>query len=964
MAKKRIFLTEKQIETIKNRLLTENRESKNMSKARNLLYQQGYSQEDAQKTIEAIRNDIPNVRLADCKFLPGVTQMYLNRELSDGNAIMKLNKTLKYVASDAHVNEYDNSLNGMSVNELVQRFTGVQQQDADASRSESYSKQFTRNNDYTIVRIPDAKTATKYGRYTSWCVTHDKNMYNSYTNDGTGLFYFCLKNGFKNEQPNVGENCPLDSYGLSMIAVSITMDGELNTCTCRWNHDNGGNDNIMDKNQIEELLGVNFYEEFKPYTREELHAKGKILFDEVPELLAQGKKPEEIFEYIDDFSEGYAKVALNNKYNFINTKGELVSPNQWFDSVANFFINGYAKGHAKVKLNNKLYLLRFDGVLCDYDTLEPLPNQQIVSETKKIKRIYLTENQVSELQQKIQKAREETDKNPTEGQKEAGNYKMGRVNVFGFNIAIENPKGSYRKGKDRTGKEWKTLMHNDYGYFTHTLAIDGDAVDVFLGDDLNCKTIFAIDQKINGKFDETKVMLGFKSSEDAKKAYLSNYEKDWKGFWKITEVDIDVFKKWLYDGYQQRKPFFEYAEIKKEKLNETLLNENDEWHAYYDYLEKYDEYTVLRMIINNQNLWAPLIQPAMYQQALNEFTKFGRIEKFPAKYIHQWMGIIMKNTAILRAITSIAGHDMGYPTSQIIDACFNSEEEFEQYKQDLNHKGEFSPDFGWMGQEEEGFNEEDEVSDDEAACQYLEDNGYFERMTLPDGSSAWSDYGIQPLEKIILEYSDTLGAEQVLVLINRALDVTHQRGDLASAFIEGGAETLSQISNRRYLTEHYNQEWELEEIQKNQQNGFIKLYHNTRMMSLADIIYTGELDVHQHHSEGHGNMLFFTVHPEAWGNECKISIEVPVSEFTETGRFRFVNSDSVITEENIPISEFNFKIEKIQYFDYDRIKEILTGDDMELKEYLLLKYFQEYDYMWWIKQWFLNNLGLKEEDLL
>ena len=1000
MAKKRIFLTEKQIETIKNRLLTENRESKNMSKARNLLYQQGYSQEDAQKTIEAIRNDIPNVRLADCKFLPGVTRMYLNRELSDGNAIMKLNKTLKYVASDAHVNEYDNSLNGMSVNELVQRFAGVQQQDADASRAESYSKQFTRNNDYTIVRIPDAKTAAKYGRYTSWCVTHDKRMYNSYTADSTGLFYFCFRNGFENEQPIESEGCPLDSYGLSMIAVSVTLDGELNTCTCRWNHDNGGNDNIMDKAQIEELLGVNFYEVFKPYTRDELHAKGKILFDEVPELLAQGKKPEEIFEDIDDFSEGYARVELNNKYNFINTNGELVSPNQWFDFVTNFsvngyavvrlnnkcnfintngelvspnqwfdfvtnfFINGYAKGHAKVKLNNKLYLLRFDGVLCDYDTLEPLPNQQIVSETKKIKRIFLTENQVSELQQKIQKAREETDKNPTEGQKEAGNYKMGRVNVFGFNIAIENPKGSYRKGKDRTGKEWKTLMHNDYGYFTHTLAIDGDAVDVFLGDDLNCKTIFAIDQKINGKFDETKVMLGFKSSEDAKKAYLSNYEKDWKGFWKITEVDIDVFKKWLYDGYQQRKPFFEYAEIKKEKLNETLLNENDEWHAYYDYLEKYDEYTVLRMIINNQNLWAPLIQPAMYQQALNEFTKFGRIEKFPAKYIHQWIGIIMKNTAILRAITSIAGHDMGYPTSQIIDACFNSEEEFEQYKQDLNHKGEFSPDFGWMGQEEEGFNEEDEVSDDEAACQYLEDNGYFERMTLPDGSPAWSDYGIQPLEKIILEYSDTLGAEQVLVLINRALDVTHQRGDLASAFIEGGAETLSQISNRRYLTEHYNQEWELEEIQKNQQNGFIKLYHNTRMMSLADIIYTGELDVHQHHSEGHGNMLFFTVHPEAWGNECKISIEVPISEFTETGRFRFVNSDSVITEENIPISEFNFKIEKIQYFDYDRIKEILTGDDMELKEYLLLKYFQEYDYMWWIKQWFLNNLGLKEEDLL
>ena len=317
--------------------------------------------------------------------------------------------------------------------------------------------------------------------------------------------------------------------------------------------------------------------------------------------------------------------------------------------------------------------------------------EQLASNENKQKHVFFTENQVSELQQKIQKAREETDKNPTEGQKEAGNYKMGRVNVFGFNIAIENPKGSYRKGKDRTGKEWKTLMHNDYGYFTHTLAIDGDAVDVFLGDDLNCKTIFAIDQKINGKFDETKVMLGFKSSEDAKKAYLSNYEKDWKGFWKITEVDIDVFKKWLYDGYQQRKPFFEYADIKKEKLNENVA-----YSEYDTYLERYDEAAVLQMVISGKNLWTPLIQPSMYQQALNEFTKFGRLEKFPIKYIYQWIGIILKNTAIISSITSISGHVTGYPVEVMINAFFNTPEEFEQYKSGLEHKGTFSTEFGWM----------------------------------------------------------------------------------------------------------------------------------------------------------------------------------------------------------------------------------------------------------------------------
>jgi hypothetical protein len=186
------------------------------------------------------------------------------------------------------------------------------------------------------------------------------------------------------------------------------------------------------------------------------------------------------------------------------------------------------------------------------------------------KKIYLTESQLSYIKKELEKARKETNTNPTEGQKGAGNYKMGRVNIYGFEIAIENPKGSYRRGKDKSGKAWKVLMKNDYGYFTHTKAIDGDAVDVFLGKDLDCKTIFAIDQKIDGKFDETKVMFGFKTEEEAKKAYLANYNKGWKGFWKITEVSIEDFKKWLYDGYKQRKPFSEYNEIKDKKLNENV----------------------------------------------------------------------------------------------------------------------------------------------------------------------------------------------------------------------------------------------------------------------------------------------------------------------------------------------------------------------------------------------------------
>lgn len=180
------------------------------------------------------------------------------------------------------------------------------------------------------------------------------------------------------------------------------------------------------------------------------------------------------------------------------------------------------------------------------------------------------ESIIEGLKSELVKARKEVNTNPSEAQIKAENYKMGHIKIMGFDITIENPKNSYRQGVDPNGKKWKTKMYYDYGYFKHTLGKDGDAIDVFIGDNLKSDKIFVIDQFLHGKFDESKVMLGFNTEKQAKEGYLKNYEKDWKGLKKITEVPIDVFKEWLYDGYKQRKPFYQYKEIKKEKLNESV----------------------------------------------------------------------------------------------------------------------------------------------------------------------------------------------------------------------------------------------------------------------------------------------------------------------------------------------------------------------------------------------------------
>ena len=319
----------------------------------------GYSESDAMQFIGQLKVKIPSVRLQQEKFLLGVARLFIDGELrvNDDFKCTNFNQTLKLIASDAHVNEYDNNLNGMSADDLINRFAEVRVGELSKRKELMGGKQYRKNNNYTIVPINSYKEATKYAKYNEWCVTYSEDMFDDKTCHGAGRFYFCLRNGFENVPKKVGPNAPLDAYGLSMIAVSITMEGEPNSITCRWNHDNGGSDNVMDDEQLSELLGVNFYSVFKPYTREELHAKGVILFDEVQEMLDNGVSPNDIFEYVDDFYDDCAKVKLNNKWNFINRNNKLLS-DTWFDNMDIFY-----DGYAKVTLNKKWNFIDKNGKL-------------------------------------------------------------------------------------------------------------------------------------------------------------------------------------------------------------------------------------------------------------------------------------------------------------------------------------------------------------------------------------------------------------------------------------------------------------------------------------------------------------------------------------------------------------------------------------------------------------------------
>ena len=179
------------------------------------------------------------------------------------------------------------------------------------------------------------------------------------------------------------------------------------------------------------------------------------------------------------------------------------------------------------------------------------------------------ENAETSLQSEVTRAEQQTNAEPTEGQKEAGNYKKERVKVGPFDVVIEQPRGSVRSGVDANGKAWETTMQNTYGYFGGTKGVDGDAIDVFLGNDLDGwdgTTVFVVDQyNPDGSFDEHKVMLGFNSQEEAEAAYFANYEADWAKTHRteVTAVPLADFTEWVKSSKRKTKAFAEYKVAKR-----------------------------------------------------------------------------------------------------------------------------------------------------------------------------------------------------------------------------------------------------------------------------------------------------------------------------------------------------------------------------------------------------------------
>lgn len=137
-----------------------------------------------------------------------------------------------------------------------------------------------------------------------------------------------------------------------------------------------------------------------------------------------------------------------------------------------------------------------------------------------------------------------TDPKPTVEEKVSGEYEKRVVGWQGLNISIENEAGSHREGVNRDGQKWRQRMPYPYGYINQTTGIDMDCVDVFLGPYLDSADYVYIvhARKVNrwDEYDEDKVMIGFRTEQEAVQAFLDSYN-DPRFLGPITEMLVGEF---------------------------------------------------------------------------------------------------------------------------------------------------------------------------------------------------------------------------------------------------------------------------------------------------------------------------------------------------------------------------------------------------------------------------------------
>ncbi len=220
--------------------------------------------------------------------------------------------------------------------------------------------------------------------------------------------------------------------------------------------------------------------------------------------------------------------------------------------------------------------------------------------------------------------------------------RKGHIDFQGLDIRVQNPTGTLRSGVAPNGQTWETSMEADYGYIRGTNGMDDEHVDVFVGPDKDAQSAYIITIMKPPSFeniDEQKVMLGYNTGAEAKRAFMRHYDSP-KFFGSMTAMTMTDFKKKVMetDGKLLKSSLF-WACMAK-----AHLKQGDHDSAPAGYPRDRNDYA-------DPDNWAfPIDDVEHTKAALSYFDK------------HKWATPADKKKAAVRILT--AAHKYGIQVSR------------------------------------------------------------------------------------------------------------------------------------------------------------------------------------------------------------------------------------------------------------------------------------------------------------
>lgn len=222
------------------------------------------SENDVADIICDICKAIKNVRLENCRYLPGAIRLTYNEELDDSQQ-ETVNDIIGIIANDPTLkSKYDGDFNGLYYEELLFSFSAMLDYLVSEERKMTTGYPLTVRDDYDVIPIPDFEAAKVFGEYVDWCITKSRFDFETYTPHGETFYFVVRKDYRKTKKSEISLGNPKDDYGLSMLAISIRKNGRLASCTTRWNEASVGN-RTLGVSEICQLLNCDFHNVFVPH---------------------------------------------------------------------------------------------------------------------------------------------------------------------------------------------------------------------------------------------------------------------------------------------------------------------------------------------------------------------------------------------------------------------------------------------------------------------------------------------------------------------------------------------------------------------------------------------------------------------------------------------------------------------------------------------------------------------------